>query len=226
MVCIHVEGYLCAWKQAAVGGGLMFVCLIPTAVFNLNATIMKKLCTKLLDLYSHYTGHRVVSDPLDHYGYGEVHTLAMTGYRQLESYTCGVVAGAMVLHTFHPRRSLEKFFELCDADYDQGLDTKPLIRSLRASGVGVKEHKDLTFAKIVNSLDNGYPIITLVKTSDPKVDHWVVLYGYGKNPDRLFLAGEGVPLVDNILGGKERYWQNFSSMEWAEQGFGLQCWGK
>ncbi len=37
-------------------------------------------------------------------------TLAVPGYRQVESDTCGFAAGLMVLHTFHPRADIDAFY--------------------------------------------------------------------------------------------------------------------
>jgi hypothetical protein len=112
---------------------------------------------KALDVFASATGLRLFPDPLKHPGGEDVCTLDLPGYRQLESYTCGFVAGAMVLHTFRPGASLKKFFEQCSPDYEHGLDTKPLIRCLRTNGIGVSQRHNLDFEKIVSTLDQGYP---------------------------------------------------------------------
>ena len=181
---------------------------------------------KVLDTFAHTTGIRLVPDPLRHPGGEDVCTLEVQGYRQLESYTCGFAAGAMILHTFHPGACLDTFFEQCNPDYDNGLETKPLIRCLRANGLGVSEKHDLTFEKIVTTINQGFPIITLTRTRDRSTEHWVVLYGYGRNPNRVFFAGEGLPVVNNFTGEKEILWSEFSRSKWAQRGFGLVCWGK
>jgi hypothetical protein len=181
---------------------------------------------KALDVFASATGMRLFPDPLMHPGGEDVCTLDLPGYRQLESYTCGFVAGAMVLHTFRPGASLKKFFAHCSPDYEHGLDTKPLIRCLRANGIGVSQRHNLDFERIVSTIDQGYPIITLTKTPRSDEEHWVVIYGYGKKPNRVFVAGEGLPLINHLTGQKEIPWSTFSRSKWAERGFGLVCWGK
>ena len=76
---------------------------------------------KALDVFASATGLRLFPDPLKHPGGEDVCTLDLPGYRQLESYTCGFVAGAMILHTFRPGASLKTFFDECSPDYDTGL---------------------------------------------------------------------------------------------------------
>jgi hypothetical protein len=181
---------------------------------------------RALDRFAKTTGLRLVPDPLMHLAGEDVCILDIAGYRQLESYTCGYAAGAMILHTFRPGASLETFFEQCNPDYEHGLDAKPLIRCLRANGIGVSQRHNLDFDKIASTIDQGYPIITLTKTLRSDEEHWVVIYGYGRHPNRVFIAGEGIPLINNLTGEKEIPWSAFSRSKWAQRGFGLVCWGK
>ncbi len=181
---------------------------------------------KALDVFASATGVRLVPDPILHPGGNDVCILEIPGYRQIESYTCGFVAGAMILHTFHPGASLKKFFDQCRPDRDTGLQQNRLVRSLRTNGIGVGERHNLDFESIAATLDEGYPIITLTKTSRSDEVHWVVIYGYGRKPNRVFIAGEGLPLINNLTGQKEIPWSRFSRSKWAERGYGLVCWGK
>ncbi|QIF02843.1 C39 family peptidase [Roseimicrobium sp. ORNL1] len=181
---------------------------------------------KALDAFAQATRIRIVPDPLWHPGGDEVCLLEVPGYRQIESYTCGFVAGAMILHTFHPGACLKTFFEQCTPGRASGLDTEPLIRCLRANRIGVSVKRELTFKQIAAALDHGYPILTLTRTPRPNEVHWVVLFGYGKNPNRVFMAGEGLPVLSSLMGQKEVLWSEFSRSKWAQRGFGLVCWGK
>ena len=150
---------------------------------------IKKFMKPGLDVIAETTGWRVIPDRLAHPRSKNVCTLDVPGYRQLESYTCGFAAGLIVLHTFYPRRSIRRLFDLVGSDYNYGTQNSTLVKSLRASGVGVGHRDDLTFAKICRAIDDGFPIITLVGSTDPEVEHWVVLYGYGRKPNRVFIAG-------------------------------------
>jgi hypothetical protein len=144
----------------------------------------------------------------------------------MDAYSCGFVAGAMVLRCFHPRRSLRRFFDLCRSHYDTGISTSALISALRASGVGVSIRRDLNFRAMVDALDAGYPVITYVHTPVPNVDHWVVIYGYGLHPNRLYVAGDGLRLIEPNGRRKEVSWDTFAKSIWANRGHGLVCWGK
>ncbi|HYF35367.1 MAG TPA: C39 family peptidase [Prosthecobacter sp.] len=172
------------------------------------------------------TRERLLPEPLPHPVCGRANTLDLPGYRQMDAYSCGFVAGAMVLRCFHPRRSLRRFFDLCQPHYDTGISTTALIAALRASGVGVSTRRDLTFARIVKALDAGYPIITVVHTPVPNVDHWVVVYGYGRSPNRLFVAGDGLRIIGARGSRKEVDWETFQQTVWAYRRLGLVCWGK
>ena len=191
--------------------------------------MLKSLTEKLNDMRDAFADRidwRVIRDPLVHPKSDNVTTLDVVGYRQLESYTCGFAAGLIVLHTFHPKRSIKAFFDLVAANRQWGTQDGRLIKSLRASGVGVAERNDLTFAKICKIIDDGFPIITLVRSRERGVLHWVVLYGYGVKPNRVFIAGEGPHLIGHWLGYKEALWSDFKRKKWSTSGFGLVCWGK
>jgi hypothetical protein len=187
---------------------------------------IKELLKPGADDFAEKTGCRVIPDILAHPHCQNVCTLDMPGYRQLESYTCGFVAGLMVLHTFHPEKSIKRFFNVVASDTEYGTQPHRLVKSLRACGVGVSERGDLNFAAICDMIEEGFPIITLVRTGSPDVVHWVVIYGYGTKPNRVFIAGDGLPLVGHLLGHKQALWPEFARKKWAEKGFGLVCWGK
>jgi hypothetical protein len=188
---------------------------------------IESLAKAALDEFSRLTGWRTVPEPLAHPDDPNVCTLDIPGYKQIESYTCGYVAGSMILHTFHPSRSLSRFFKLCRPDYETGVQTTTLVRALRASGIGVSCRTKMSFADICEAIDSGYPIISLTKTPRSDEVHWVVIYGYGKKPDRVFIAGDDkLNFIGTWLGRKEVRWVDFRRSVWGEAGFGLICWGK
>ena len=180
----------------------------------------------ILDDFAEKTGLRVMPDFLAHPRGDNICTLDMPGYRQIESYTCGFIAGLMVLHTFHPGMSIKRFFDIVGPSAETGTQVSKLVKSLRVCDVGVSQKDDLTFSKICSSIEEGFPIVTLVHTEDPEVDHWVVIYGYGRKPNRVFIAGCGLPLISHLYGEKEVLWAEFAKKRWSDTGFGLVCWGK
>jgi hypothetical protein len=107
------------------------------------------------------------------------------------------------------------------------VQTTTLVRALRASGIGVSCRTKMPFADICEAIDSGYPIISLTKTPRSDEVHWVVIYGYGKKPDRVFIAGDDkLNFIGTWLGRKEVRWVDFRRSVWGEAGFGLICWGK
>ena len=96
-------------------------------------------------------------------------TLAVPGYRQTHSYTCGFVAGLMVLHTFRPRASSTVFYYKVSPDEDTGTSTTALVRALRQSNIGVSRRTNLSFAGIQGAINDGFPVITCIRKGGP--DH-------------------------------------------------------
>lgn len=158
-----------------------------------------------------------VSDPLVHPETDDVVTLDVPGYRQVQRFTCGYVAGMMVLHTFKPRASEDRFYERCAPDPDEGVPVARLARALRDSGIKVGLRSSFAFDDIRRAIDSGRPVILTVGAGG---EHWVVVYGYGEAPRRVFIAGNGLP---HLSKGKQMTWEAFVRKHGGEDG-GLVCW--
>jgi len=183
---------------------------------------MNKIWSLLRDYYVDRTGVAIIEECLKHPTSGDVVTLDVPGYCQTQDFTCGFVAGMMVTHSIYPNRSIDRFYRLCNPHKVYGMGTQKLAGALRKNGVAVGIRDDLNHCSIRNAIDSGYPIITCVHTGDEEIDHWVVIYGYGVRPNRVFLAGNGFPYLNR----KEYDFKFFSSELWAPKGNGLICWGK
>jgi hypothetical protein len=175
----------------------------------------------LLDGFSEKTGICVVRDRLSHPCSPEVVTLDIPGYRQVESYTCGFVAGLMVLHTFRPTACIDAFYKAVKPTEKHGASTRKVVNALRKFDIGVSIRHDLDFTAICQQIDSGFPIIACVHTSDPEIDHWVVIYGYGTRPNRVFIAANGLP----YFARREYTYAEYARLS-APKGFGLVCWGE
>lgn len=64
------------------------------------------------------------------------------------------------------------------------------------------------------------PVLTTVWTDDPDVIHWVVVYGYGVKPNRVFVGPYAAPFVKC---GKGHGWILFKQHHRADPGFSLIC---
>ncbi|MBX3739974.1 MAG: hypothetical protein KF712_03205 [Akkermansiaceae bacterium] len=178
-------------------------------------------CTGICDSFAERTGICVLRDRLGHPISDDVVTLDITGYRQIESYTCGFVAGLMVLHTFRPEANIDRFFKAVRPTQKYGASARKVVNALRNFRIGVSIREDLDFSGIRKQIDNGFPIITCVHTDDPHIDHWVVIYGYGTKPNRVFIAANGLP----YLARREYSFAEYSKLA-SPRRFGLVCWGK
>ena len=145
-------------------------------------------------------------------------TLDLPGYCQLDSYCCGVVAGVMALKLFQPRASFTAFHERVQPHPENGTSTTQLVRALRQSGLRVTDRADLTFAGLCATIDAGSPVIVVVQNPGVDAAHWVVVYGYGRKPNRVFLATNGYPFLAKNVVPLRRF-----ARLWSPHGNGLIC---
>lgn len=165
-----------------------------------------------------------LSDPLSYADRDddEEETLALPGYRQLQSFSCGWVAGLMVLHYFDRRRSPSDFWERLSPHPENGTTTRRLMQGLKQSGVVCTLSKNLTWPKIKKAIQNGNPIILTVKTKRKDELHWVVLYGANYRTKEVFIAGNGIPYLNWLTDAHKLTWGDFYK-SWEPKGEALVC---
>ena len=176
---------------------------------------------KVLDLVANTTKIRVLPDRLLHPKGPNVETLKVPGYYQSQGYTCGFVAGLMILHYFRPDFKAERLYERIRPHKARGVSRRRLMDCLRSHGLRVTWRTDLDFSGIADAIDHGKPIAVVVRTRNIDVDHWVVIYGYGRKPNKVYLAANGLP----FLSRKEYPYNMFKAHFWETPGFGLVCAG-
>lgn len=173
---------------------------------------------RIVDAVSDLTNYAAVRVPLQKAcKSGEV-TLNLMGYRQINTYGCGAIAATMIVKLFHPRTSFERIYAAVDPHEELGTPVWRVVEALHSLGVKVLEKKRLTFKGICQAIDEGSPIMVCVKTYDPDVSHWVVLYGYGRDPQLVFIAGKGLHFFDR----QRITWKEFGK-KWETRGEGLIC---
>ncbi len=141
-----------------------------------------------LDHVADLFGVKRVRDYLEHPDPKAGESLEIKGYMQTHSYTCGAIAGWMVVESIWPRRSFERFFRLVSPDSVTGTSTTKLIKALRQSSIGVSRRAP-TFANIKKAIRSGFPIIASIDRPGMDYDHWIVIYGYSLHPSRIYVAG-------------------------------------
>jgi hypothetical protein len=148
--------------------------------------------------------------------------LEVTGYRQLDGYSCGPVAAWSILQTFHPKStSFRNFYRDCKMD-EEGSNEYQVINALRMNRIGVGLRDELDFDDIIKTIDKGFPILGSI-TLPGSADHWLVIYGYGLSPKRLFTCNH--PRSSGLHGREEMNWDRWLSI-WDEESRYLICWGK
>ena len=121
-------------------------------------------------------------------------SLDITGFFQLDGYSCGAIAGWTIINAIHPGSvRFKEYYESFGPEIVNGTDDTKLLKSLRKCKIGYeKVIGQLTFNKIKRSITEGYPILSSSSLPDCEDDHWVVVYGYSepiKNEKYVFLAG-------------------------------------
>ncbi|MEN9677412.1 MAG: hypothetical protein RIS76_3308 [Verrucomicrobiota bacterium] len=145
----------------------------------------------IANLISKVTGVVCVPDRLAHPR--DAVTLDLSGYSQIDDFSCGAVAGWIVLEAFDRRRSFRKFYDCCSPKNPSGTSTPRLAHALCENGLGVQHLRHrISFARLCRAIDDGLPVICCVD-HDKRDDHahWLVVYGYQERPARVFVAGNG-----------------------------------
>jgi ABC-type bacteriocin/lantibiotic exporter with double-glycine peptidase domain len=114
---------------------------------------------------------------------GPVKTLSVPGYRQVRSYSCGYTSVLMIAKYFSPDVHALDLYRRLGTDRD-GTRQNAIVRELRSAGISVGVRYDMGFDRVCKSIDLGKPIIAYLNDAE----HWLVLYGYGRDPDRVFVA--------------------------------------
>jgi hypothetical protein len=181
--------------------------------------ILKEQAGRVVDAVSDLTRYAAVRVPLQKANRSGEVTIDLTGYKQVNTYACGAIASAMVVTFLRPKMRFERIHAAVDPTETDGAGTMRVIRAMRSLGVTVSRKTRLTFDDICAAIDAGPPVMVWVKTKDRAIDHWVVIYGYGRKPNLVFVAGQKWRLLH-----KQRVaWADFRR-QWASPGEGLVCW--
>lgn len=112
-----------------------------------------------------------------------VTTLPVPGFRQTRDYTCGFTTALMVLRYFRVAIPAVELFRSLGTSPD-GTRQNSLVRVFRASGLRANVRRDVDFARLRREIERNKLIVGYVHDDE----HWVVVYGYGVEPERVFVA--------------------------------------
>lgn len=112
-----------------------------------------------------------------------VKTLSIPGYYQARQYTCGYASTLMVLHYFRRFVDGRSLYDRLGTDHT-GTSQSAIVRQLREFGIAANLRYDFDLGVLRRAIDAN----KLVIGYHHRLEHWVVLYGYGRDPDRVFVA--------------------------------------
>jgi hypothetical protein len=130
-------------------------------------------------------------------------SLLVRGYKQLDSYGCGSIAGFIVLQSIYPNVRWEDFYAHCAPHPVHGLGDKRLLTALRGFGLTVSTNRGApSFSKIKRSIAEGCPILaTHDCPEDPASDsdpaHWVAIYGWSEGEEKMVYIAN--PVYENPM---------------------------
>jgi ABC-type bacteriocin/lantibiotic exporter with double-glycine peptidase domain len=131
------------------------------------------------------------------------------GYYQVRDYTCGFASTLTVLH------GLRRYVDPADLYRQLGTDRSgtrqtAIVKALRYHGVSANLRYDLDFAGLGRAIDDG----SLIIAYHNRLEHWLVVFGYGRGPDRVLVA-------DSLPGNRsEHAWDEYGP---KLGGFGIIC---
>lgn len=114
---------------------------------------------------------------------GYVKALPLRGYYQKDGYSCGYVCTLMILRHYLGEVNAAALYKRLGTT-PEGTSQKAIVRELQAAGLSVEVCHDIDFTRLRQAIDKG----KLVIGHRDRKDHWIVLYGYGTEPNRVLTA--------------------------------------
>lgn len=112
-----------------------------------------------------------------------VKTLSIPGYYQARQYTCGYASTLMVLHYYRRFVDGRSLYQQLGTDHT-GTSQSSILRALRELGIAANLRYDFDMGVLRRAIDANKLVIGYHR----RLEHWVVLYGYGRDPERVFVA--------------------------------------
>ncbi len=173
------------------------------------------------DRITDWTGYAAARIPLQRAKGQKEASLDLPGYIQLNSYCCGAVTAAMAVKYFRPQMSFGRIYATVNPSPECGAGRNSVARALRVCGLSVNCQHKLTFEQLCSAIDQSRPVLVAIHNPGAEADHWVVVYGYGRRPDRVFIACNGLPWF-----GSNRMARCEFERVWTPRGNGIICWKK
>lgn len=135
--------------------------------------------------------------------------LSLRGFYQVRPYTCGFASALTVLRYFRRDVPAPELYERLGTD-SEGTSQSAIVREVRAEGLSANIRYDMDFARLCRCIDEN----RLVIGYHHRLEHWVVIHGYARDPDRVFVA-------DSYPGYRREHWWEQYGVKLG--GFGIVC---
>jgi predicted double-glycine peptidase len=146
-------------------------------------------------------------------------TLDLPGYLQTNSYGCGAVAAVMVVRYFQPQMQFGAVYDAVAPLPEIGAQPRQVARAMRSCGLRVRAKGRLQFSDLCQLINAGSPVLVVIRNPGADSRHWVVVYGYRRIPDQVYLANNGLPFFT-----RNRVSLSAFRRLWEPKGNGLVCW--
>lgn len=170
------------------------------------------------DQITDWTGLAALRVPLARASGRRAVTLDLPGYLQTNSYGCGAVAAVMVVRYFQPQMQFGAVYEAVAPLPEIGAQPRQVARAMRSCGLRVTARGRLQFSDLCQSIKEGSPVLVVIRNPGADSRHWVVVYGYRRIPDQVYLANNGLPFFTR----NRVPWSVFRKL-WEPKGNGLVC---
>lgn len=177
--------------------------------------MFKMLSLVAADWVSNLIGYAAIADWSPGIREGET-LLDIPAYTQIDSYSCGAVAGFQVVKAFYPEVRFEDFYSEVSPDPVRGTSSTVLVKALRRFGVVVGVRKHMDRKQLIGAIDKCRPVILAVRNAGAAHYHWVVVRGFSCS--HVILAGNGIPIFHR----RRLTWKEFRGI-WKPSGNGLVC---
>src|ERR1035441_4314761 len=170
------------------------------------------------DHINDWNGLAALRVPLERASGRRAVTLDLPGYLQTNSYGCGAVAAVMVVRHFHPQMEFGTVYEAVAPLPEIGAQPRQVARAMRSCGLRVRAKGRLQFSDLCQLINAGSPVLVVIRNPGADSRHWVVVYGYRRIPDQVYLANNGLPFFT-----RNRVSLSAFRKLWDPKGNGLVC---
>ena len=170
------------------------------------------------DKITDWTGLAALRVPLERASGSRAKTLAIPGYAQTNSYGCGAVAAVMVVRHFHPETPFGTVYDAVAPLPEIGAGPGQVALAMRLCGLRVTARRRLQFGDLCQFINAGSPVLVVIRNPGADSRHWVVVYGYRRMPDQVYVANNGLPFFT-----RNRVSRSAFQKLWEPKGNGLVC---